>query len=75
MAHWIWGKTDDLPDALIIFEPVSRKKTTTMIFGARNPTDFIVAQRYREESDKRTFVYRKPDLDTHAIGRGLLAGC
>jgi hypothetical protein len=28
MAHWGWGVTDTLPDALIIFEPVNSKKFT-----------------------------------------------
>jgi hypothetical protein len=66
MAHWIWGKTEDLPDALIIMEPVSQRKTSTMIFGARNVTDLINSQKFKEDSGKKTFVYRKNDLETHA---------
>jgi hypothetical protein len=27
MAHWGWGVTDTLPDALIIFEPVNSKSS------------------------------------------------
>ena len=33
LAHWGWGITDTIPDALIIFEPVSKKKLDALAFN------------------------------------------
>jgi hypothetical protein len=66
MAHWLWGSTDDLPDALIIMEPVSHRKAHTMMFGANTGYDIEKCREYWAESQNGTFVYRKADLESHA---------
>jgi hypothetical protein len=62
MAHWLWACTDDLPDALIIMEPVSHRKAHTMVFAASTGFDLQRSYRYMEESKNKVFVYRKLTL-------------
>jgi len=66
MAHWVWARTEDLPDALVIMEPVAQRRHHSMVFGAQTGFDIAKAPKYVEELDKNTFVYRKPDLNRHA---------
>ena len=53
LAHWIWGYSNDLPDALLLTEP-----SHSMFMHMRAAGD--VAQYWDED---RIYVIREPDLD------------
>lgn len=65
MAHWTWGVTDLLPEALIIIEPKANKKIAALAFNMIGQDMRVLAQRIMElqsRQKKGVFVYRKNDL-------------
>lgn len=66
MAHWVWARTEDLPNALVIMEPVAHRRQHSMVFGAQTGYDMAKVPKYLQELEENTFVYREPDLKWHA---------
>ena len=65
LAHWGWGITDTIPDALIIFEPVSKKKLDALAFnlvGQNLATMHGKISELKKQSDLEVFFYRENDL-------------
>jgi hypothetical protein len=59
LAHWLWGYSDDLPDALLLAEPPSSIESLM-----RAITTQPGMERAAVEADyARVFVIRDPDLD------------
>jgi hypothetical protein len=65
MAHWTWGVTDALPDALVIIEPRSHKKLHALQFNIGDQDMSKAIPRLMalaKEQEKNVFVYRERDL-------------
>jgi hypothetical protein len=65
MAHWTWGVTDFLPDALVILEPKIHKKLYSLQFNLLDQDLRKIVPRLAElnrEQEISTFVYRESDL-------------
>ncbi len=65
LAHWGWGITDTIPDALIIFEPVSKKKLDALAFNLIGQNLAAIQGKISElkkQDHLKIFFYRESDL-------------
>jgi len=65
IAHWGWGVTETLPDALIIFEPVVHKKLHALAFNLIGQNMGEMGKKIAELQEKNmnsVFFYKESDL-------------
>jgi hypothetical protein len=65
MAHWTWGISEALPDALLIIEPRANKKLYALQFNLVDQDLSKIIPRIQEltrEQERSIFVYRENDL-------------